>query len=70
MKFSGQKSLKPFPFPGDFLDPGIEHTSLVSLALAGRFFTTSTTWEALIDSWAVVNGLDGLSRAWKSKIGS
>ena len=46
MKFSGQKSLKPFPFSGDLLDPGIKHTPLVSLALAGGFFTTSTTWEA------------------------
>ena len=27
----------PFPTPGDLPDPGIE---LVSLALAGRFFTT------------------------------
>ena len=63
MKFSRQKSLKPLPFPGDLLDPGTEYTSLVSLALAGRFFTTNTTWEALIDSQAVVNGLAGLSRA-------
>ena len=36
----------PFPSPGDLLDPGIEPTSLMSLALAGVFFTTSTTWEA------------------------
>ena len=28
----------------DLSDPGIEPTSLVSLALAGRFFTVSTTW--------------------------
>ena len=27
-------------------DPGIEPTSLISPALAGRFFTTSTAWEA------------------------
>ena len=26
---------------------GIEHTSFVSPALAGRFFTTRATWEAL-----------------------
>ena len=38
----------PFPTPGDLPDPGIEHVSLVSLALAGSFFTTSTTWEAQI----------------------
>ena len=32
--------------PGDLLDPGIEPASLTSLALAGGFFTTSTTQEA------------------------
>ena len=32
--------------PGDLPDPGTEPLSLGSLALAGRFFTTSTTWEA------------------------
>ena len=31
----------------DLPNPGIEPTSLMSLALAGEFFTTSTTWEAL-----------------------
>ena len=34
----------PFLSPGDLPDPGIE---LVSLALAGGFFTTCTAWEAL-----------------------
>ena len=38
----------PFPTPGDLLDPGIERTSLMSPALASRFFITSTTWEAQI----------------------
>ena len=33
----------PFPSPGHLPDPGIEP---VSPALAGGFFTTSTTWEA------------------------
>ena len=32
--------------PGDLPDPGIE---LVPPELAGRYFTTSTTWEALSD---------------------
>ena len=32
--------------PGDLPNPGIEPTSLTSLALAGRFFTTSPTWAA------------------------
>ena len=30
----------------DLPDPGIEPTSLVSPALAGRFFTNCATWEA------------------------
>ena len=34
------------PFSRDLPNPGIEPTSLLSPALAGRFFTTSTTWEA------------------------
>ena len=34
----------PFPFPGNLPDSGIEPMSLVSPALAGGFFTTST-WE-------------------------
>ena len=33
-------------FSGDLPDPGIEPVPLASPALAGRFFTTSTTWEA------------------------
>ena len=34
------------PIPGDLPNPGIKLKSLMSPALAGRFFTTSTTWEA------------------------
>ena len=37
-----------FPSPGDLPDPGIEPPSLRSPALAGGFFTTSSTWEAPI----------------------
>ena len=36
----------PFPIPGDLPDPGIEPTSLMSPALAGRYFTSGVTWEA------------------------
>ena len=36
----------PFPPPGHLLDPGIEPASLVSPALAGRFFTAISIWEA------------------------
>ena len=35
-----QWSRLPFPSPGVLPNPGIEPTSLVSPALAGRFFTT------------------------------
>ena len=34
------------PAPWDFLNLGIEPESLATPALAGGFFTTSTTWEA------------------------
>jgi len=36
----------PFPTPGDLPNPGIKPASPASPALAGRFFTTSDTWEA------------------------
>ena len=36
------------PPPGDLPDPGIEPMSLTFPCKAGRFFITSTTWEALI----------------------
>ena len=36
----------PFAPLGDLPDPGIEPSPLVSPALAGRFLTTGTTWEA------------------------
>ena len=49
MGFSRQEhwSGLPCPPPGHLPDTGIEPMSLMSPALAGRFFTTSTTWEAL-----------------------
>ena len=47
MEFSRQEYWNglPFPYPGDLPDPGIEPASLLSPVLAGRLFTTSTTWE-------------------------
>ena len=50
MGFPGQKyeSGLPFPSPEDIPDPGIEPTSAAPPTLAGGFFTTSTTWEALV----------------------
>ena len=46
MGFSRQEywSGSPFLPPEDLLDPGIKPKSLMSLALAGRFFTTSTNF--------------------------
>ena len=35
----------PFPPPGDLPNPGIKPASLMSPALASKFFTTSATWE-------------------------
>ena len=48
MEFSRQEFWTEVPFPssGDLPDPGIKPKSMVSLALAGGFFTTSATWEA------------------------
>ena len=48
MGFSRQEywSGLPCPPPEDLPDPGIEPMSLTSPAWAGRFFTTSATWEA------------------------
>ena len=45
--WDSQGSGLPFPAPGDLPDPGMESESLMSPALAGQFFTTSTTWQAL-----------------------
>ena len=44
----------PFPSPRDLPGPGIETTPLMSPALAGGFFTSSTTWETFNPSstWA------------------
>ena len=49
MDFSRQAYWSGLPLlpPGDLPYPGIKPASLGSPALAGRFFTTSATWEAL-----------------------
>ena len=48
MGFSRQEywNVLSWPPPGDLHDPGIKPESLMSPALAGRFFTTSPTWKA------------------------
>ena len=49
MGFSRQEYCSGLPCPPaeDFPNPGIKSTSPMSPGLAGRFFTTSATWEAL-----------------------
>ena len=49
MEFSVQEYLSglPCPLAGDLPDPGIKQVSFMSPALAGEFFTTGATWEAL-----------------------
>ena len=56
MEFSRQEywSWLPYPPPGDLSHPGIELVSLVSSALAGRFFITSATWGALSQIYFLV----------------
>jgi len=53
MRFFRQKywSGLPCPSPRDLPNPGIKPVSLMSLALAGRIFTTSATWEAPLISY-------------------
>ena len=59
----------PCPPPGDLPDPGIEPVPIMSPALAGRFFTTSATWEACENSEkSVICSLE--ERYWQSDLGS
>ena len=57
MGFSRQEhwSGLPCPSPGDLPDSGIEPASLMSPALAGGFFTTSTTWKIRLRRVAIAN---------------
>ena len=62
--FSRQEcwSRLPCPPPGDLPDPGTELTTLKSPALAGKLFTTSTTWEALEEREATRNDIKMLAK--------
>ena len=55
--FSRQEYWSGLPFlpPVDLPDPGIEPACLTSPALAGGFFTSSTTWEAHFISIVFLN---------------
>ena len=52
MGFSLQRILEGWPFSSseDLLDPEIEPESLMSLALAGGFFTTSVVQNYLLET--------------------
>ena len=52
MEFYRQEYWRAFPFPppGNLPSPGIEPASLMSPALAGRFFTTSPPGKPQEDS--------------------
>ena len=56
----------PCPPPGNLPDPGIEPTSLMSPALAGGFFTSSTTWGA--DEWLGPNAWPLRGKTAESKV--
>ena len=65
MGFSRQEywSRLPFPTPGDLSDQGIEPMSLVSLALAGRFFTTAPSGEPQVNITSITNDINtGISK--------
>ena len=72
MGFSRQEywSGLPCPPPGDLPNSGIKPVSLRSLALAGGFFTSSTTWEpqtAHTLEWkSSIQGLGCLVQGWVS----
>ena len=52
----------PCPSPGDLPDPGFEPASLMSPALAGRFFITNVSWEALEEDGSLAIQLGSLER--------
>ena len=52
------------PPPGDIPYPGIKAQSLLCLTLAGRFFTTSATWEAPHNSCLCLKHTSSLPNLW------
>ena len=56
--FSRQEywSVLPFPTIEDLMHPGIESVSLVSPALAGRFFTPGANWKVQNEKLSLKEG--------------
>ena len=73
MGFSRQEHCRglPCPPPGDLPDPGVEPAFLTSSALAGGYFTTSTTWEAPERMWEQIRALGSpdLQASWAEVMG-
>ena len=63
----------PFPPPGDLPHPGIKPVSLASSALAGEFFTISTTWvepglcDAKVDVLPSMSKKGEQTEGWKER---
>ena len=69
MGFSWQDYWSGLPFPPaeDLPDPGTEPMSLMTPAMAGEFFTTRATWEALsVHSWQK-RDVTGTPLSWVAK---
>ena len=59
----------PFPTPVDLPNPGIKLMSLAFPALAGRFFTTSTVWEARQVIYPLLNKTSAYECIWLMVLG-
>ena len=72
MGFSRQEYWSGLPFPPlrDIPDPAIEPSSSMSPTLAGRFFTTSTTWEApeVVYTGNIFSGSFPVEESWNNQI--
>ena len=56
----------PFPSPGDFPNPGVKRVSLLSLALASGFFTTSAPGQSHGQRRYITE--DGLGLGWEAQV--
>ena len=62
----------PLPPAGVLPDPGIEPASLTSLVLAGGFFTSKATWEALCPRQVAqtIKNPPAMQETWIRSLGS
>ena len=71
MGFSRQEYWSGLPVlsPGDLPGPGIEPVSFMSLALAGGFFTTSTTEAGILQPPFFFALSGSANKRWKETVG-